>query len=206
MSYYYGYRLGYLKDNKIYPLFPFSVDGTWEDIISRSRSYGDELHELFDHIPVEMVSDELKSRIVRDLETPEDRFKENLSYWKWLRFSDLPIGSYIKTGYFLINDVLRYESEPGEYIYPSYAGLFYDKLSPNAYIARMNTYQLTKQDGKKDEDGDWIERPVYDYMYYAYPDYGSDEYAAAMIRSAASMCDMFCYDNKAELVVIDVEG
>lgn len=211
MSYYYCYRLGYQKGGKIYPLFPFRADGTWEDIISHSRSYETGLHENCCQIRKDMVSDELKARMLKGYAeegTEDEHLEDALHYWKWMPLSALPTGSFVKSGYFLTEEVQQYQYalEHGDCL--DDLDIFYDSLTPTVYSTRLSNYMAIKiPDGKLDEGGNVLVHPVTDYMYFAYPDYNCKEYDAFMIRSAVDMCNVFTYDNDdIEIVVIDVEG
>lgn len=209
MSYYYCYRLGYKKDEKLYPLFPFSADGRWKDAICHSRSYDTKLHEDFNSTSVEMLSDEMKQMICKDYLDPdvsnEDRIKEVVPYIKWLPLKELPKGDYIKRGYFLISDVETYERRMEQDGWCD-ADIFYDTLSVTVYNSRLKNAMMLGDDAVKDEEGNIVEHAVRDYMYYVYPDYNCKEYDAFILRTIAESCEYFDYKNGGEIVVIDWEG
>lgn len=199
MSYYYSYRLGYKKDGKLYPLAPFSESGKWKDIICRSRNYASDLHEYFAPVSKNMVTAELAQYILDDYYTKSEGEQVNaLQYVKYLPLNMLPSGDYVKSGYFLIDDVKAYENSKDDC-----DDLFYDKLSPTEYAARLENYMKFGDDEKRDENGDLVRHSIKDYMYYAYPDYSCKEFEAFQIRFLAN--ESFAYD-KFEIVALDFEG
>lgn len=207
MGYYYSYRLGYLdEDNKAHPLAPFTADHCWMDIISRTRSYASDLHEIFSPISKDMLSDDMKTYIFSNYdERDESEQREALQYIKWCYLRDLPSSNYIKTGYFLIGDVKRHMDNPDD----SYMDYLYDRLSPVEYAARLENYMKFGDDEKRDEDGDIIQHSVKDYMYYAYPDYSSAEYEASRIRDVAKSYYSSCFSSsvkESSIIVFDFEG
>lgn len=210
MSYYYCYKLGYKKNNKIYPLFPFRDDGTWADVITRSRSYDNHLHDDFNAINKDMLSDEMIKQLLKDVslygESEEDYIDKVVPYIKWLPLDQLPADEYLKSGYYLISDVERYESESKDTRSVFDMDLFYDQMSTTAYNARLHNVLMVGDDSEKDEDGDYIKRPITDYMFYVYPDYDCKEYDSFLLKTMARMCDTYHMDKDTEIVVIDMEG
>ena len=208
MSYYYAYRIGYLdEDGKAHPFMPFTVNHDWVDIINRSRSYASDLHEIFIPISEEMVSDDLKLYIAADYDERNENDKRAArQYVRWCYLKDLPSGDYIKRGYFLIEDVMRYNADPDR----DCVDYFFDVLSPAEYATRLENYMKFGDDEKKDEDGGIIRHSIKDYMYYAYPDYSSAEYEASQIRDVANSYCFNCFcDNPSKensLIVFDFEG
>lgn len=191
MSYYYNYYIGYKKDNKIYPFAPYDVNGKLYSFISDSRSFASDLYEDFYRVEEEQISDEL-----RKFFSYKNYKNEEVVEVKYLPVKDLPKGSFIKTGYFLIDEVARYErtEETDEFSTP---------LTPQIYAAKLlNEVMLGK---KKNEDKDEEEHNASEYMYYAYPDYNSKEYDAFLLRSVAGNFD-FGIPDGAELVILEDEG
>lgn len=201
MSYYYCYRLGYLdEDGKAHPFMPFTVNHDWVNIISRSRSYASDLHEIFVPISEKMVSDDLKLYIHADYDELNERDKKDvLQCVRWCYLKELPRGDYVKSGYFLIEDVRRYLVDPDN----DYIDYFFDNLSPTEYAARLENYMKFGDDEEKDEDGGIIQHSIKDYMYFAYPDYSSAEYEASRIRDVAYSCS---FGNSSKMIVFDFEG
>lgn len=124
MSYYYNYYLGYKKDGKIFPLGPYNHRGTLMSAISRSRSFASDLHEEFRRISEDEVSDELRKQF--EYENYKGEKEINV---KKLMLSELPAESYIKSGYFLIEDVEQYEKTGNS------EDLFYESKSPSLHLS-----------------------------------------------------------------------
>ena len=103
MSYYYNYYIGYKKDNKIYPLGPYSCDGKINEVLSRSRSFASDLHDDFHKMPNEMITSELR----RDFEYENFNGEKTVDV-KYLELDKMPDDNFIKSGYFLIEDVQSY--------------------------------------------------------------------------------------------------
>ena len=207
MSYYYNYCIGYMHDGKIYPLGPYDCNGKLCDVISKSRSFASDLHEDFMIVSEEQISDELRKEFEY-----EDWNGNKVVNVKYLPLSDLPVGSYIKSGYFLISDVQQYE----KYGKDPYDELFYDCLTPTVYAAKLlndlaaNKNVKNTEEPVSDEDEEDTERPhpATDYMFFAYPDYGSKEYECEVIRTAADYLGDFnsSLPKGYKLVVLETEG
>lgn len=198
MSYYYNYYIGYrTPDGKIYPLGPFDANGVIHPALCRSRSYASALHHDFSCIPEEDVTNELR----KALGYIESSHKDNIQFdgGKWLTISDLPNGSFIKDGYFLIEDVMRY-NRTGE-------ADFCDCISKEVYAAKLqNEITFGPPLPETDEFGqDVTPNSCRDYMYFAYPNTESEEYEACVIKLAAETFE-FAVPKGATMVVIETEG
>lgn len=198
MSYYYNYYVGYKKDGKIYPWGPYNANGKLEPMVSRSRSFASDLHRDFYPVSVKEVSEELRKEFEY-----EDWMKTKRVDVKHLSEKDLPTGSYIKKGYFLIKDVLAYENDEDG----SFEG-FYDVISPEVYAAKLqHELMFGKNQPKKDDEGyEYTEPNASDYMYYAYPDYVTKEYEAFLLRQLIDALRDYRMDNDVEYVVLETEG
>ena len=200
MSYYYNYCIGYIHQGKLYPLGPYSATGKLKDVISRSASFASDLHNDFFMVQEDMISDELRSAFT--YETWDG--KKEMQHVKYCPVSLLPSGSAIKKGYFLIEDVRRYESSKDSEV------LFFDMVSPTVYSAMAdNEVRFGKPAPQKDDFGEeFIPKTASDYMFYAYLDDSSEEYEAGILRYAADVLGE--YDSKLpkgyELAVIETEG
>ena len=202
MSYYYNYYLGYEHDGKLYPWGVYDAGGKLHSVITVPGSFASDLHEDFDPVSEEMVSDELR----KEFEYTDWNGKKTVPV-KYLKQADLPAGSFIKTGYFLISDVKSYEAmkKEGELAY--FDG-FCDTLSPEVYAAMMQK-ELTfgKNPVQKDEEGnEYKEHDASDYMYYAYPDYTSKEYESWLLRETISMFEFSKIPEGAKYVILETEG
>lgn len=199
MSYYYNYYIGYESDGKLYPLGPYNSFGQLCDVISKSRSFASDLHEDFYNIESEQISDELRKNFEY-----KDYNGDNVIDVKYLPLDELTKGSFIKKGYFLIDDVKHYEKTGDSW------DIFYDNLSPEMYTAMLqNELTFGKPQPKKDEfDDEIIVHSASDYMFYAYPDYNSKEYEAEILRCAIESLYSYRYmnNNNARIVILETEG
>lgn len=198
MSYYYNYCIGYKKDGKLYPWGPYNADGKLEPMISHSRSFASNLHEEFHVVAEKEISDELR----KEFEYEDWNGVKHLDV-KYLSEKDLPTGSYIKRGYFLIKDVEAYENDECD----NFEG-FYDVISPEIYVAKLQ-YEMRfgKNQPKVDDEGyEYTEPNASDYMYYAYPDYRTKEYESFILRQLIEALRDYRFDNDVEYVVLETEG
>ena len=197
MSYYYTYYAGYMLDGKIYPLGPYDCDGKLRPIVEKSRSFASNLHDYFYCVRDEQISDELRKDFEYEGWSGEKRVDV-----RYLPISNLPKGSFVKRGYFLISDVRQYERDDCDF------DGFFDMLPPQVYAAKLqNELLLGKNQPKEDEeDEDFSGRSASNYMYYAYPDYNSREYEAHMIREAVENLKDYRYPDDRVFVALETEG
>lgn len=199
MSYYYNYYVGYKIDGKVYPFGPYNSTGKLKEVITKSRSFASDLHEVFYRVAKEEISDELR----KEFEYEDWNGNKSVNV-KMLPIKELPSGSYIKRGFFLVEDVLRYEDPDNDY----FDG-FYEYISPAVYASMVqNEVQFGKPERKLDDCDNWYcPKAASDYMYYAYPDYNSKEYEAEMVRSVAYMLNDYSELPKdAILLALETEG
>lgn len=198
MSYYYNYYIGYRKDGKFYPWGPYNRFGKIVPALSKSRSFASPLHNYFVPIQDKDVSDELRAQF--EYTDWQDRKRVDVKY---LDVNRLPIDDYIKRGYFLIKEVQNYDSNF------DWFDEFTTPLTPEVYAAKVQ-HELTfgKNQPQKDDEGfEYTEPNASDYMYFAYPDYNSQEYEAAYIHQVAD--SLWSYDleqDGAEFVILETEG
>lgn len=208
MSWYHTYYLGYRernnKDGKIFPLGPFDDKGNYKNVLCKSRSFASNLYEYFENIDVDLLSKEF----VDALEvTNVDELSHCL---KMLPLNDLPKEDYIKSGYYLIQDIEEYIRNKGEYSIKE-LGIFYEKLSPEIYSLRLNNEITFKKETPKKrvdcEGNEYDIHPCSDYAYFCYPDYSSKEYESFAIRQIAEVFEFWSSNSKdLEIVVIEIEG
>ena len=200
MSYYYNYYIGYMSEEKVYPLGPYNCKGKLKDVISRSASFASDLHEDFFYLKDDMISDELR----KEFSYTNWNDEVVMQKVKYLPVEALPKGSAIKRGYFLIEDVKNYEDDPD-----SFDG-FYDYLNPTVYSAMANNeVRFGKPEPVKDSCGEeYYPKSASDYMYYAYEDWHSKEYEADILRTVAYMLGEYDYDlpKGYKLVILETEG
>lgn len=210
MSTYYDYYIGYItKDKKIYPIGPYGADGKDYPVLSRSRSFASDLHDSFNYIDEKSITDELKKFV--GIADAEEFIKHN---GFWLPIDSLPRGSYLKQGYYLIEDVKQYEKNPDDV---EFMDIFIDKLSPTVYAEKLKTDLLINSKEKQalsdnnvsdtledtdDNTGEPCDHPATDYMYYIWPDYSSEEYEATIIRNGAHMFEYYDIPEGATMIAI----
>ena len=202
MSWYTNYRLGVKKeDGKIYPLGVFDAKGKGYDIISTSRSFTTDLKESFRDIKDDEISDELRKEYEYKIYEDEIEMQD----LQVLPLKDLPHGNYVKTGYFLIDDIERYIKNG---YYNRYDDIFYDTLSPEVFGMKMNNELAFGIPEKKyDCDGEEIEyHSCAEYAYFAYPDYQCKEYEAFLLREIASIYFKYGEVDDSNIYVIKTEG
>lgn len=197
MSYYYNYYIGYKKDNKIYPLGPYSCDWKINEVLSRSRSFASDLHNDFKNIPSEMISSELR----RDFEYEDFNGKKTVDV-KYLEIDKMPDDNFIKSGYFLIEDICSYIKDKDT------EDIFYEHLDPEVYTMKLqNELKFGKPKTKYDAEGNPF--PNYfceDYAYFAYPDYNCKEYESFIIKQQAYIYEYTNAVKDAEIVILETEG
>ena len=157
------------------------------------------IHERFYNLSDDDASDELKERFPYC-------FKEKGQYdtgMMILEADALPKGSFIKRGYYLIEDVSQYLSED-----EGYFDGFYDKLEPEIYAAKLlNESKVGPPQPQKDCEGnDYTPHAASDYMYFAYCDYESEEYEAHLLRSAMDAYEYADILKDAEIVILMTQG
>ena len=196
MSYYYCYYIGYEKDGLIYPLGPYDAFGKLQPTVCKSRSFASDLHESFVKVPIEKASEELKKEFSYENWKGEQTFE-----CKYLPIAKLPSGSFIKDGYFLIDDVESYRRDGDCF------DKFYDRVDPVVYVKMMeNQLKFGVRLPRKDCEGyEYTPHCAGDYTFYAYPDYNSAEYEAWAIRNEADALWSTAIHN-CELVALETEG
>lgn len=189
MSYYYNYYIGYELNNKIYPLGPFDYKGTIQPAVSKSRSFASDLHLYFSDVSDEQISEELRKSF--EYEDWNGEKKVSVKYLSLDKFGSYS-QNYIKTGYYLIEDVKAYLAD--DYSYET----FEDYLSPEVYSAKLrNEVMLGKKEG---------EHSVSDYMFFAYPDLNCKEYEVFMINEMIEILNDYRLPEGYKIVILEDEG
>ena len=204
MSYYYNYYIGYMKDNKIYPLGPYDSKGDFQCTLWRSRSFASDLHDDFLNIPDECYSDELKEA----LSWTDECGEKHSQTVKYLPLAELGSSDFVKKGYYLLSDIQTYTNDEDA---EEYDDLFYEHLTAEAFAAKLQSeikYGLPAQ--QYDCEGNPFEmHPCADYGYFAYPDYHCKEYEIFCIKNVAqslSDSNLVNYKSDAKIVVLETEG
>jgi len=205
MSWYYNYYLGYKKDGKIYPLGVYDNEGKIHSVLDKSRSFASDLWEMFCPLDDEEASEELKNAFSWYFNPENQPYRQ---YIQALPLSELPKDDYFNRGYFLMKDVEAYlRTHDAE-------DLFYDKLSPEIYAARLlaeaaegkAAIRAARGDGDEDEVEGRAEHLATDYMYFSYPDYDSREYESFIIKTFASAYEHKSIYDGLEIMVILTQG
>lgn len=199
MSWYRSYYIGELRDGKIYPIQCFDEKGHFFPVFTRSRSFSSDLYQDFSEVPEDKISDELKAAFSNEIPN---------AYFKWMDADDLGSSDYIKHGYFLINDVERYEKTGDS------DDLFYEQMEPSVYALKMkNELAFGVPKPEVDEEGNEFEvHSCADYAYYSYPDYHCREYEINMLKQAICMYNeessrgIGSYNSKIHYVILLSEG
>ena len=194
MSYYYNYYVGYKDPKGKYHAFgPYNSLGDLCPVLSRSSSCASDLHDEFNAVTLEDIDDDLKKRFGFT-----DWHGKAVSGLKALPVSDLPSGSYIRKGYFLIEDVDRFETDGSNY--DPFDSLFYEYLTPVAYAALADNQARFGRKPKEKEEPEGYNAE--DYMYYAFPDYYCKEYEAEALRNAVDMLENYKFSLEGNTPVI----
>lgn len=182
MSWYYNLFIGRKIKDGIELVGPYDNKGKIRAVYTRNR------HCPFENDFIRYDGEELKEKLYSDLVSI-------------LPYNNLPTGDFIKSGYFLIEDVEQYLKDRET------EDIFYDKLTPEAYAERLKTEAiLGPPRPKKDIEGNEYEvHSCMDYMYFAYQDYESDEYVAFMIRWIIGILDPYNFERD-DIVVVMCEG
>lgn len=203
MSWYTTYYLCWQdKDGKVRPLGPFNYRGDLMSVISTSRSFTTDLKEVFDPLPDEAWTEELEKEFSYE-GYDDDKRRYDLEY---LPLKDLPRGSYLKAGYYLIDDIDTYlKSKTDDSVY--FDG-FYDSLSSEAYMRKMeNELKFGPPKPQQDCEGEtYTPHSCADYAYFMYPEYQSKEYEAYLLRTVADILDDYRMPEGSQIVVIKTEG
>ncbi len=178
----YNYYLGYLKDNKFYPLGPFNSNGKLKPVLSNNYN---NLQErcLFTGINEADVSDELRKHFEYESYVNRNKTKMVLTPLYKTMLAELPSGDFIKRGYFHMSDVTNYETSDGHDV------SFRAYKSPSVFAEMLKNEMQTKntQSGY-DYDGEPVHQSIAsEYMYFAYPDCSSVHYEIFIIRTIAEI-------------------
>lgn len=200
MSWYYSYSIGVLSSNdgKIHQLGPYDNDGKLLDVACNSKSFEpEELHDGFIKVDKTIIDDDLF-----------EKYGDCLDLISYCPLSDLPRGDYLKSGYYLIEDVKLFTDKKAG----CWDDIFCDHLNCEDYLNKMeNELKFGIPKPRYDCEGNEIEyHPCSDYMKFAYIDYSCAEYFADQLRLAASWFSDYRVEKKygkdSKFVVILVQG
>ena len=205
MSWYTSFYIGIQnKDGKIKPLGPYDNEGKLKCVRETSRSFTTDLKDDFYPIEDNMITEELKKEFEWLFQDEDYGCRQ---YFGYLPLKNLPSSDYIKSGYFLledINDYLAYKEGKLD----DYDG-FYEYLSSAQYAIKLeNELKFGKPESKKDCEGYEItQHSCSEYAYFAYPDYESVQYEATLLRTVAYMLrETWDLADGEQIVIIKTEG
>ena len=200
MSYYYTYYLGYEQDKKIHLLGPYNNENDFRCVVYRSQSFASDLHERIDVVSRDRLGDD----VIKEFTYKNYKDEDELTQLRMLYLDELPSDPYIKSGYYLIEDVHAYQADEDH----SAWDLFYDHMSSDEFAARLqNELALGPPKAKTKDPDEYVPHSVRDYMFFAYPDYSCEEYEASLIRQTAHMlCDTYDKPDDFRIVVLETEG
>jgi hypothetical protein len=183
MSTYYNYYIGYIHENKIYPLGPYTKYNELCSILESSRSAGSDLPQMFAPIEFNMMSKAFKETFNVNDEDEKDSWIYNFLPIDWL-----PKETYWIRGYCLIDDVMNYihAKENGDDVSFIEEDLICNCLNPIEYAEKMRNQFMANNDENNgfawDEDKDYSAK---DYMFFSFPHTHSKEYDSAQIMQFA---------------------
>lgn len=184
MSRDYYYYLAYrTKDNKIIPFDLKTLDGRYRPIYHHCSS-NDPIYEYFkDFRPTDDIDPTFERQMIPDEDEDWVGYHSNGIAWTYpeLLTDELPI----KSGYFLIDDVLEYQTNK---YYTD--GMFESMISPEVY-AQLVSRQL--EFGYIEEEN-YYSKNASDYMYFSAVDYECHDYVGYHLRIIADR--LHDYDDK----------
>ena len=192
------------KDGIIHPYGPFDYSGDYKCVHWTSRSFTTDLKEYFEPVTREQLSQELIDAIY-NVDIDKNGTYYESPYWGICPLDALPKGDYIKSGYFLIEDIQKYQEDNDAY------DLFYDYLDSITYARKLeNELKFGKPTEKENEWGEkYIPNSCADYSFFCYPDYSCKEYEVYMIKTIVYAMYSEYLDNipkDAKIVIFKTEG
>ena len=192
------YYLGYRKDNKIYPLGPFTSDGEYHHVLYRCRE--SHLLNYFRHVSdAETFDKSFYDKCFVEKGIDIDYNSINSLCLSIVDYKNLPQKYiYIKQGYYLRDDIKEFEDTGDAYC-------LCDGLTLPEYTRKLevelkqvnNTILLSPTIDDK--------YTCADYSYYMYENKDCEEYELAQIHKALNMLGIEDYDlsyNGCDIVVI----
>lgn len=110
----------------------------------------------------------------------KEEFSDTLSYMTLDELNALK-SDYIKHGYYLVDDVDKYEKYKEDSCV-SDLDIFYDAVSPTVY-ANMCAKQIKRHQEKDAEGYEYTAYGFDDYMPYSWPDYDSQEFLVSQLQT-----------------------
>lgn len=199
MSYWYTYYIGYELNGVVHVAGPhYKESQKAMPALAKSQSFASDLYDDFYALPENKMGDDVKYQFTY---TDWDG-KETLEYVKYLPIEQLPSVNFVKMGYYLIQDIQRYQKyKVAEQEY------FYNMISPEVYLAKVeNQMKFGPNPEKEDvEGGKYKEPDASEYMFYAIPDYNSREYESFFLKQVVDMVD-YAIPYGAKVLILETEG
>lgn len=190
----YNYYIGYKDGDLFYPLGPYDNEGNLVPALSISEYKSSDLYDKFNKY---ILKKEFSSSLEEEIE------KHNIAQdIKYIFLEEMPKGSFLKEGYFLIEDVKQYEflkDSKGDL--STFQG-FVERVSPIVYDNMRKNELLF---GKVITTEETVEKQDYtasDYMYYIYPDFQSKEYESSIINH---FIESLCGYKELDVVIFETE-
>lgn len=187
MSSEYIYYLGYIdnKTKKVHALGPFNDKGELRSVFWRTPSTVSDLPEMFRLVKIDEMDNYIKDTYTHKSSYDDENLVSNLYM---LNYDKLPNNDYIKRGYYLIEDVKKYEENNDT------EELFYDNISSEVYAEKLkNELLFGKPAPEKDCEGfEYTPKAASDYMWFAFPDYFCEAYESHLLKSyMESLCSVW---------------
>lgn len=182
MSTYYDFTVALLdkKTNKL----EFFPGVTYEDgdvvrprsIHYRSSSFmpRDYFYNYMHPVSEDMLTEELRAAFTVEGWNGQDHLLESIHWISYDEFMKCN-SNYIKTGYFLVEDVKAFLQGADT------EELFYDNL-PAAVYADMCARKISAREVEDSEGCKHVQRGWEDYMYFAYPDLDGEAYLTHTLK------------------------
>lgn len=199
MSYWYTYYIGYELNGVVHVAGPhYKESQKAMPALAKSRSFASDLHDDFYNLSENKMGDDVKYQFTyTDWEG-----KEALEKVKYLPIEQLPSVNFVKMGYYLIQDIQRYQKN--KVVEREY---FYSMISPEVYLAKVeNQMKFGPNPEREDVFSNKIREPdASEYMFYAIPDYDSKEYESSILHQVVDMVD-YAIPHDAKVVILETEG
>lgn len=176
-----------MSKGKIYPHGMYDGDGNIHPVLRVSRGFASNLHEDFINIPEDMVSCELRTQFAQYSDTV-----------KYHTLSGLGSDDYIRRGYCLKSDILKYMQSDNDYWSKVMDDLVRNMIPENIFA--MKALNEINQHGSGNE------HPCSEYQYFCFPDHTCREYEVSVLTRVAAMFDLAYWDQDTKIVILETEG
>lgn len=183
MSTTYNFYIGYRdnKTNMVHVIGPYDELGNLHEVFYKTSSFISDLKDRFSEVNIDNIEEKYREKFTESSYFEEDK---KFSRLYSLDISDLPNDDFVKSAYYLKEDVQNYLNNKDW----DFDG-FYEKIDPFTY-SQMLTNELLfgKPEPKKDAEGyDITQYTASDYVWFCYPDYYGQEYEAFKLKYMANI-------------------